>query len=212
MKTELRKRVLQAVMGLFAASICVAQTDGLGGLLDTNVLGDIGVPVIESGTYTDEDTGFSIMVPDGFSGLGLPLPEVSIWVADGRQEEYAGDSAIGVQFLVASFPSESHRRYPGFDSDEPAGIEAHLNGLVSSSPIPGGEFTVSEVTHTLVSGRSGLRIEFGFRPASGSGAMHGTIYTVRHNGRSFVIPYLAGEGQEQRLRAFAEENIRTFRL
>ncbi len=102
MRTYIRTILTAALLEAVAASSSFAQAGGLNGIFGGDRVGGLGAPTFEPGIYTNRDVGYTVQVPEGLTAMGIPLPEVSIWVADGRYERYAEDGAVAVQFMVPS--------------------------------------------------------------------------------------------------------------
>ena len=184
------------------------QDGGFGG----DGMGGFGMQMVEPGTYSNDEAGYSIRIPNGFTGMSLPSPANSLWVVQGRNLQSAQDADDVLQFMVLYSPEGATAgEAPDFGTTDTEQLEQDLREMQSGQG-PSGQFEVSEVSQVTVSGETAARIRFSLEPEGSDEALHGVMYSFEHGGSRLVVQYLGGRGQESRVRSLAEENIRTLSL
>lgn len=215
MTTRHRLMILTGALAALVATFAFAQRDmpgGPDGGFGDQGMGGFGMEMIEPGTYSNEEAGYSIRIPDGFSGMSLPAPVSSIWVAEGMQMQSMEGGADGLQFMVFSSPAGSSDDGPGFETDDPEELARDLENLQGSGRMPGGNYVVDDLRRVSVGGRQAVRMSFSLEAdetGADRGELYGIVYSLRHEGRAIVVQYLGGPGMESRVRSFAERNIQT---
>jgi len=164
---------------------------------------------VEPGIFPNEAIGYSITIPEGFTGMSMPEPANVLIVS----ELAMGDAGGGGnrQFMVGySTGEQAGEPIPDFAAGD---LEEVRRMLQSSNrgPGPQTQLNVEETTREQIGGRQGVRIAFTTTAPGGGQTIHGVMYAVNHRGGALVVQYFAGDSGEV-LTTFAAENIATLSL
>lgn len=162
---------------------------------------------VEPGTFANQALGYSIMIPEGFTGMSMPDPANLLMVSELAFAGGAGNRQFMVGFSSAE---QSTDPVPDFASGD---LEEIRRTLQSSNrgPGPQTQLSIEETTREQIGGRRGVRLRFTTSAPGSDETIRGVMYAVNHRDGALVVQYFA-EGPGGEIDSFAEQNIATLSL